>query len=51
MTIRLPPCPRCGGRLALDMWERPPDIYCINCGFRIVVQTEEELDEDTKRLL
>ena len=41
-------CPKCGGRLYLDTYEKPPDIACVNCGWRKVYQTEEETEDVDK---
>jgi Zn ribbon nucleic-acid-binding protein len=26
-------CPRCGGFMTLDGWERDGTLHCVNCGF------------------
>ena len=41
-------CPRCKtGRLYLDTYERPPDIACIQCGWRHVAEesTHEAVED------
>lgn len=47
--VALPPCPRCQGKLYLDVWEKPPDLACLRCGWRVVFQEEDEPEEDESK--
>ena len=46
------PCPRCGGFMGLDGYERDGTLYCVNCGYVAWQRTPimEKPQEPGKRL-
>ena len=40
-------CPRCGGNLFLDPDESNRYLYCLQCGRRIEIKSENEFHQHT----